>query len=165
MRWTRREFLAGSSILAVGTLGRPSVSAGQTQAPGQGQPTPPPVEFKALRGNVGIFIGQGGTIGWLISPDGVAVVDAQMPPTAKACLDGLNARSGNRPIECLFNTHHHSDHTSGNGVFRPAARKIVAHARVPELQRRPHGRGPRPTRSTRIPRSATGGPSGSAARL
>jgi len=135
MRWTRREFLTGSSILTVGVFGCPSESAGQIQTPGQGQPTPPPVEFRSLRGNVGIFIGQGGTIGWLISPDGVVVVDAQMPPTAKACLEGLNARSGSRPIECLFNTHHHSDHTSGNGVFRPVTRKIVAHARVPELQK------------------------------
>jgi glyoxylase-like metal-dependent hydrolase (beta-lactamase superfamily II) len=63
------------------------------------------------------------------------VVDTQMPPTAKACLEGLNARSGNRPIDCVFNTHHHRDHTGGNGVFRPAARKIVAHLRVPELQK------------------------------
>lgn len=135
MHWTRREFLTGSSILTVGILGHPSVSAGQAQTPGQAQPTPQPVEFRSLRGNVGIFIGQGGTIGWLVSPDGVVVVDAQMPPTAKMCLDGLNARSGNRPIECLFNTHHHGDHTGGNGVFRSMARKIVAHARVPELQK------------------------------
>jgi glyoxylase-like metal-dependent hydrolase (beta-lactamase superfamily II) len=135
MHWTRRDFLTGSSILAAGVLGRPSVSTGQTQTPGQGPPASQPVEFRSLRGNVGIFVGQGGTIGWLISPDGVAVVDAQMPPTAKLCLEGLNARSGNRPIECLFNTHHHGDHTSGNGVFRPVARKIVAHARVPELQK------------------------------
>ena len=77
MHWTRREFLTGSSILAVGTLGGPSLSAGQALTPGQGQPTPQPVEIRSLRGNVGIFIGQGGTIGWLISPDGVAVVCAR----------------------------------------------------------------------------------------
>jgi glyoxylase-like metal-dependent hydrolase (beta-lactamase superfamily II) len=135
MRWNRRKFLRNSSILAAGVLGRPSVSAGQAQTPGAGQPTPPATEFRPLRDNVGIFIGQGGTIGWLVSPDGVVVVDAQMPPTSKVCLDGINARSGNRPIACLFNTHHHSDHTGGNGVFRPVTQKIVAHARVPELQR------------------------------
>jgi glyoxylase-like metal-dependent hydrolase (beta-lactamase superfamily II) len=135
MRWSRREFLTTSSILAAGVLGSPSGSGGQAQTPGAGQPAPPPTEFRPLRDSVGIFIGQGGTIGWLVSPDGVVVVDAQMPLTAKVCLDGLNARSGNRPIACLFNTHHHADHTSGNGVFRPAVEKIVAHARVPELQK------------------------------
>ena len=80
------------------------------------------VAFSVIRGNVGSFVGQGANIGWLCSPDGVVVVDAQMPATAKACLEGLN-------------THHHRDHTSGNSVFRPAARKIVAHVRVPELQK------------------------------
>ncbi len=135
MDWTRREFLMASSILAVGTLGHPSISVGQTQAPGQGQTTPQAGEFRSLRDNVGVFIGQGGTIGWLVASDGIVVVDAQMPPTATVCLDGLNGRSGNRPIDCLFNTHHHGDHTSGNGVFRPVARKIVAHVRVPELQK------------------------------
>jgi glyoxylase-like metal-dependent hydrolase (beta-lactamase superfamily II) len=131
MSQIRREFLMGSSLLAAGILVRPRVLAGQTQTSGQGQAGLPPVEFSAIRGNVGSFVGQGGTIGWLISPDGVVVVDAQMPPTAKACLEGLNARAGSRPIECLFNTHHHRDHTGGNGVFRPTARKIVAHVRVP----------------------------------
>jgi cyclase len=135
MSRTRREFLLGSSLLAVGIWGRPRVSAGQTQTPGPGQPGLPPVEFSVIRGNVGSFVGQGGTIGWLGSPEGVVVVDAQMPPTAKACLEGLNARFGHRPIECVFNTHHHRDHTNGNSVFRPAARKIVAHVRVPDLQK------------------------------
>ena len=101
MSRTRREFLMGSSLLAAGMLVRPRVSAGQTQTPGQGQPGLPPVEFSLIRGNVGSFVGQGGTIGWLVSPDGVVVVDAQMSPTAKACLEGLNARFGNRPIECV----------------------------------------------------------------
>jgi cyclase len=129
MRWTRREFLAGSSILAAAALGRPPLSAGQAQ------PSPPATEFRPLRGDVGIFTGQGGTIGWLVSPDGIVVVDAQMPPTSTVCLDGLGARSGGRPIDYLFNTHHHRDHTGGNGAFRPVTRKIVAHARVPELQK------------------------------
>lgn len=38
-------------------------------------------------------------------------------------------------MDVLINTHHHGDHTAGNGVFREAAEKIVAHQRVPELQR------------------------------
>jgi cyclase len=135
MRWTRRQFLTRSSILVVGVLGHPSASAGQASSPPANQPIQPSAEFRPLRGDVGFFTGQGGTIGWLVSPDGVVVVDAQMPPTAPLCLNGLNARSGNRPIDCLFNTHHHGDHTGGNGAFRPAVRKIVAHTRVPELQK------------------------------
>ena len=135
MSRTRREFLIGSSFLAVGILARSRVSAAQTQTPGQGQPGLPPVEFNVIRGNVGSFVGQGGTIGWLGSSEGVVVVDAQMPPAAKACLHGLSARFGSRPIACVLNTHHHRDHTGGNGVFRPVVRKIVTHVRVPALQK------------------------------
>ncbi len=35
---------------------------------------------------MGYFTGQGGTIGYHISKDGVVVIDAQMPATAKICL-------------------------------------------------------------------------------
>lgn len=91
--------------------------------------------FQELRRNVGGFHGRGGTIGWLINADGVVVVDSQFPDTAAQCLDGIRDRS-DRPLEALINTHHHGDHTAGNSAFREAARKIVAHAQVPVLQRR-----------------------------
>ncbi len=104
--------------------------------PAAAQPASPPATvFTSLRGGVGIFTGQGGTIGWLVSPDGVIVVDTQMGPTAKTCFDGINERSGKRPIDCVFNTHHHYDHTGGNGIFKPAARRVVAHENVPALQK------------------------------
>ncbi len=127
MSWTRREFLLGTSSLVVAGLQR-SVCGAQAPSGVSG------AEFTPLRENVGTFLAQGGTIAWMVSPDGIVVVDAQMPPTAKICLEGLNARSGNRAIDCLFNTHHHFDHTSGNSVFRGGTRRIVAHVRVPELQ-------------------------------
>lgn len=134
MTWTRREFLVSSSILIAGTTRGVRLFGQQPRA---GQPTPPqPVPtFTPLRRNVGIFTGAGGTIAWLVSPDGVIVVDAGMPPNAEACLQGINERSSKRQIDCLFNTHHHGDHTGGNGVFRPATKRIVAHAKVPELQK------------------------------
>jgi glyoxylase-like metal-dependent hydrolase (beta-lactamase superfamily II) len=40
-----------------------------------------------------------------------------------------------RMIDALVNTHHHGDHTDGNAVCQPSVRRIVAHRRVPELQR------------------------------
>ena len=126
---SRRQFLAGTSALAGVAALRPPLATGQGPS---GLPTS---EFAVIRGNVGTFFSQGGTIGWLVSPDGVIVVDAQMPPTTQVCIGGLTARSGNRPIDSLFNTHHHFDHTGGNAVFRPITKQIVAHVRVPELQK------------------------------
>ena len=98
-------------------------------------PRVPQTAFTPLRESVGYFTGQGGTIGYHISKDGVVVVDAQMPATAKICLDGIMERDGGRTIDVLVNTHHHGDHTGGNRVFKPSVKKILAHENVPELQK------------------------------
>jgi cyclase len=127
---TRREFVTTCSVVLAGTAVSGLRLFGQ-----QPPATPPATAFTPLRHDTGIFTGRGGTIGWLISPDGVVVVDSQFPDTAKICLDGVRQRAAGRRIDCLINTHHHGDHTAGNGVFREAAGKIVAHARVPELQK------------------------------
>jgi cyclase len=124
---TRRDFLA-TSTLALGTAHH---LFGQTS----GAPAPPvEARFEMLRNNIGVFIGRGGTIGWLVAPDGVVVVDSQFPDTAATALAGIKQRS-TRPIDFLINSHHHGDHTGGNLVFRPAVGKIVSHSRVPGLMK------------------------------
>lgn len=138
MHPNRRRFLTTSSLaLAAATVDLSKLfaqAAGAAQA-GQAAPPLPQTAFTALRGTVGFFTGQGGTIGYHLSANGVVVVDAQMPATAKICLDGIKERDGGRMIDILVNTHHHGDHTGGNPVFRPAVKKILAHANVPKLQR------------------------------
>jgi cyclase len=125
MSWTRRDFLRASALgLLAGVVPR-SLAFGRTSA---GQ-------FAELRRGVGIFTARGGTIGWLVNGSGAVLVDSQFPDTAQACRDGLRERNA-LPLDALLNTHHHSDHTAGNGVLRDVARRIVAHDRVPDLQRR-----------------------------
>jgi glyoxylase-like metal-dependent hydrolase (beta-lactamase superfamily II) len=134
----RRRFLATSSLaLAAATVDRSKLFAQAASAAqaGQGTPPVPPTSFNPLRRSVGYFTGHGGTIGFHVSKDGVVVVDAQMPATAKICLEGIKERDGGRMIDILVNTHHHGDHTGGNPVFKPEAKKILAHANVPKLQR------------------------------
>ncbi|HEY9228458.1 MAG TPA: MBL fold metallo-hydrolase [Gemmatimonadaceae bacterium] len=134
MSTSRREFLANSAVAALAaTIGRPSLArALQSQAQQQAVFTP-------IRRNVGYFTMRGGTIGWLVNPSAVVVVDSQFPPEAKACLDGLNTRSNNHAVDFLINTHHHGDHSGGNLSFRGAAKKVVAHAKAAELMRSPPG--------------------------
>ncbi len=62
------------------------------------------------------------------------VVDTQFPDSATVCLAGLPGR-GERLIDVVMDTHHHGDHTGGNGVFKPVSRTIVAQANVPGLMR------------------------------
>lgn len=126
-------WLAGSRVLAEG----PVVSPPPLEAPKTDpRPPAPPVvpEFHPLRRNVGYFTARGGTIGWLASSEALAVVDTQFADTAALCLAGLPGRA-ERTIDVVINTHHHGDHTSGNGVFKPVTKTIVAQANVPVLQR------------------------------
>ena len=90
--------------------------------------------FEDLRRGVGIFNGQGGTIGWLINGDGIVAIDSQNAAAAQACIEGIGERS-NRAIDLLINTHHHGDHTGGNATFRPVVGSIVAHENSASWQR------------------------------
>ncbi len=122
----RRDFLKTTSLLAAaGWWGSSKLWADGAETPLG--------SFHPLRRGVGYFTGRGGTIGWLASDEALAVIDTQFPPTAAACLQGLPGR-GERMIDVVLNTHHHGDHTSGNGVFRAAAKSIVAQENVPKLQ-------------------------------
>ena len=139
MSLSRRRFLTASSLaIAASSLDLRRLlaqTAPAAQPPAQGAAAVPQTAFTPLRGSVGYFTGQGGTIGYHISKDGVVVIDAQMPTTAKICLDGIMERDGGRTIDVLVNTHHHGDHTGGNPVFKASVKKILAHENVPELQR------------------------------
>lgn len=132
MKLDRRQFfLLSSAPFAASPLAR---LLAQTQAQGQPAAAAPVTPlFAGVRRNVGIFTARGGTIGYLINTGGVLVVDTQYPDTAKTCVDGLKQRSAGRRIDIVFNTHHHADHTGGNGVFKAETKKIIAQARVPEL--------------------------------
>jgi glyoxylase-like metal-dependent hydrolase (beta-lactamase superfamily II) len=126
----RRQFVTTSSLGLAGILGQRWLHA---QAPGAQAPVVP--MFADVRGNVGTFTARGGTIGFLITPDAVVVVDSQFADTAPLFLEGLKPKTSRR-IDLLINSHHHGDHTGGNKVLQPSVTKIVAHANVPGLQKK-----------------------------
>ncbi len=145
----RRDFLlksgvaASLSLFARGPLSAQTPPPAAPAAPVPVRPPPPVTEFKALRRNVGYFTGRGGSIGWLVNSAAVVAVDTQFPDTAAIFLRDLPGRDA-RTLDAVINTHHHGDHTGGNGVFRPATKTIVAHANVPELMRAAAARGSKP---------------------
>src|SRR4051812_48689314 len=127
----RRDFLVHASLFsAAGFVAHPIMGADKAKSPAA-QVTP---EFKTLRREIGYFTARGGTIGYLANRDALVAIDTQFPDTAPLFLSGLPGRNG-RKIDVLVNTHHHGDHTGGNGIFKPETKMIVAHANVPGLQR------------------------------
>lgn len=132
---SRRHFLRTAAAASLGAALAPSVMA-------CGSARPRATDFAAIRRGVGTFTGRGGTIGTLVRPGGLALVDTQGLAAAQTCYGGLAERAGlDAPrLDLLVNTHHHGDHTGGNSVLAPLADLHVAHANVPGLQRSAAGR-------------------------
>ncbi|MDB5008902.1 MAG: blm [Mucilaginibacter sp.] len=115
----RRQFLRNTAIAAgsLALLGNRSFASALAD---------PAYQFKPLRNNVGMFAEQGGTIAWMINKEGIVVVDAEFPDPATHLIGLLKLQSA-LPFEWLINTHHHSDHTSGNISFKGIVKNVAAH--------------------------------------
>lgn len=64
--------------------------------------------------------------GFLVGSRGVTVVDTCFTQSRALAFRDALRRVTDRPVQALVNTHHHGDHTFGNGVFRDAA--VIGHA-------------------------------------
>jgi glyoxylase-like metal-dependent hydrolase (beta-lactamase superfamily II) len=115
----RRNFLRNTGLLAGAGL----LAQQQALAAILGKPA---FTIKMLRNNVGIFTERGGTIGFLLSQEGIVVIDSQFPDTAGHLIEELK-KQNTMPFKYLLNTHHHGDHTSGNIAFKGVVEHVVAH--------------------------------------
>ena len=85
-----------------------------------------PWKITMLRNDVGIFTERGGTIAFLLSKDGIVVVDSQFPDQSKHLIDELKKKN-EKPFKLLINTHHHGDHSGGNISFKGLVEHVLAH--------------------------------------
>jgi len=85
------------------------------QAP---QPDFSKVEIKTTKVTNSFYTldGQGGTIGVLVGPDGIFMVDSQFAPLSQKIAAAIHQIS-DKPIRFMVNTHVHGDHTGGNENF------------------------------------------------
>ncbi|HTC35049.1 MAG TPA: MBL fold metallo-hydrolase [Bryobacteraceae bacterium] len=85
------------------------------QAP---QPDFSKVEIKTTKVSDNFYTleGQGGTIGVLVGPDGIFMVDSQFAPLSQKIAAAIHQIS-DKPIRFMVNTHVHGDHTGGNENF------------------------------------------------
>lgn len=95
----------------------------------------PAWKITMLTGDIGIFTERGGTILFMISKEGIVVVDAQFPDTSQHLIDELKKKS-EQPFRLLINTHHHGDHSSGNISFKGIVPHVLAHENSKANQQR-----------------------------
>lgn len=128
MNLTRKDFLKASLFLSGGFFLQASKLNAFSRVFGDQS------SLKVIRGNIGLYFGNGGTIGWYADKDGVAVIDTQFPKDAEIFHSDLKKKT-ERKIDLLFNTHHHGDHTSGNYYFKDYVDTIIAQENCPILQK------------------------------
>ena len=115
----RKKFLlnTGLTLAGLGLLNHP-ILAQFLQDPAW--------KIKMLNDTMGVFTEKGGTILFFISTDGIVVVDAQFPDQSKHLITEIKKRS-TQSFKLLINTHHHSDHTAGNIVYKDIVPHVLAH--------------------------------------
>ena len=100
-----------------------SASLAQAQNP----PDFSKVEIKATKMTDKFYTleGQGGTIGVLIGPDGVFMVDTQFAPLSDKIAAAVKQLTP-QPIKFVVNTHVHGDHTGGDANFGKMGATIIS---------------------------------------
>lgn len=96
-------------ILLLATLAAASLWAQQ-------QPAPTTIKSNKISDNFYTIDGRGGTIGVLIGPDGVFMVDTQFADLSAGIAAEIK-KITDKPIKFIVNTHQHPDHTGGNENF------------------------------------------------
>ncbi len=86
----------------------------------------PAWKINMLTKEIGVFTEKGGTILFMLSRDGIVVVDSQFPEQSQHLIDELKKQSA-QPFRLLINTHHHGDHSGGNIVFKDLVPHVLAH--------------------------------------
>ena len=94
-----------------------------------------PWKMKMVRNDVGVFTEKGGTIAYLLTKDGILVVDAEFPEQSQHLIAALKKQS-DKPFQMLINTHHHGDHTAGNISFKGIVKDVAAHTNSLANQKR-----------------------------
>lgn len=124
MRLVRRRTLLKAAVGGAGAAGFGVRPGGFARAQ---IPTGPSLRAETLRGKVARLGGAGGNVVLLGGPEGVAIIDSGSPEHGRAVEALVMERFGGVPIELLFNTHWHLEHTGGNETLAKAGTSIIAH--------------------------------------
>lgn len=142
-RHVRSTLLAAAAVVMATAVAGAQGEAGKVE-----------IKTHKIASNLYTLDGQGGTIGVLVGPDGVLMVDSQMAPLSEKIVAAIKAVSDGR-IRFLIDTHFHSDHTGGNENFGRMGVTIVGRDQIRPRLMNP---GPAPNGAPGVPTAAVGLP-------
>lgn len=95
------------------------------QEAGPRPPSPPTV--KQITSDIYFFFDHGGSnSAFLVTDDGVLVIDTRSSPRLGQDLIDRIRTVTNKPIKWVINSHFHNDHTFGNAAFKAVGATVVA---------------------------------------
>jgi cyclase len=86
-----------------------------------------PIAAVKLTDGIVQITGAGSNVLMVTGPGGVMLVDGGSADRSAELLKFVAEQSGGRPVQTLFNTHWHWDHTGSNEALGKAGAKIIAH--------------------------------------
>lgn len=100
------------------------------QASGQGEVEERNIPVKVTEVAPGLYFQyhhQESNNAWLVTDDGVLVIDTRQHPKRGEELLAAIRRTTDKPVRWVVNTHAHGDHYFGNSVFKREGATIIAH--------------------------------------
>ena len=106
-------------------------------APTVAQPIPPPVAVKKVADDLYFFFDYAGSNSvFLVTDDGVLVIDTRQHPRAGQELIAEIRKVTNKPIRFVINSHFHGDHTFGNAAFQAVGAQFIAQTQTPKIMQK-----------------------------
>ncbi len=97
---------------------------------------PPQLTISKVKDDLYQIVGDGGNVAVYVTGDGVILVDDKFEQDHDQIVARVKSVTS-EPIKYILSTHHHSDHSGGNGKFEPAVEIIsTANARANIVQHR-----------------------------
>jgi glyoxylase-like metal-dependent hydrolase (beta-lactamase superfamily II) len=104
---------------------------------GSAQSNPPPVTVKKVADDLYFFFDYAGSNSvFLVTNDGVLVIDTRQHPRAGQELIGEIRKITDKPIRYVINSHFHGDHTFGNAAFQAAGARFIAQDQTPKIMQK-----------------------------
>ncbi len=106
-------------------------------APTHAQPNTPPIAVKKVADDLYFFFDYAGSNSvFLVTNDGVLVIDTRQHPRAGQELIGEIRKITGKPIRFVINSHFHGDHTFGNAAFQAAGAQFIAQQETPKIMQK-----------------------------
>ena len=112
----RKQWIVRAALAAIGVAG---LWIAWSQNPAS------PLTLQKVTDNLYVIIGNGGNVAFLVTDEGVILIDDKYDQDHDAILAQVKTIT-DKPVKYVFNTHYHSDHSGGNAKFLSSA-EIISH--------------------------------------